>query len=85
MSEKQQHTAARLQKQMQTRYGDGYHHKHNKYHITYRMHYRSHPVLLLEESTEQHDQEKDINASTGLLHHLKLRQIRKRLDKGRIH
>lgn len=81
MSEKQQHTAARMREKMLNRYGDGLHHKHNKLHNPYRQHCRSHPVQL----TNGFEQEKSINGSTGLLHEMKLRKIRKRLDKGRIH
>lgn len=81
MSEKQQHTAARMREQMENRYGDGLHHKHNKLHNSYRLHCRSHPTQL----NNNNDQEKSINGSTGLLHEMKLRKIRKRLDKGRFH
>jgi hypothetical protein len=83
MSEKLQHTAARMREQMENRYGDGLHHKHNKLHISYRQHCRSHPSQVL--SGKNFEQEKDINCSTGLLHEMKLRKIRKRLDKGRFH
>jgi hypothetical protein len=81
MSEKQQHTAARMREHMLSRYGDGLHHKHNKLHNSYRQHCRTHPVKF-EQNPEQ---EKSINGSTGLLHKMKLRKIRKRLDKGRFH
>ena len=81
MSEKQQHTAARMREQMENRYGDGLHHKHNKLHSPYRKHCRSHPMQL----TVENAQEKDINCSTGLLHLIKLRKVRKRLAKGQFH
>ena len=83
MSEKLQHTAARMREQMESRYGDGLHHKHNKLHISYRQHCRSHPIQTNHEQINE--QEKGINCSTGLLHEIKLRKIRKRLDKGRFH
>ncbi len=80
MSEKQQHTSAKLREKMLQRYGDGLHHKHDKCHTLYRQHWRSHPVIIptTMENTE-------INESTGHLREFKLRKIRKRLDKGRIH
>ncbi len=81
MSEKQQHTAARTREQMINRYGDSLHHKHDKYHNLYRQHCRSHPNQL----NNNQDQEQNTNGSTGLLHAMKLRKIRKRLDKGRFH
>lgn len=81
MSEKQQHTVASMREKMLSRYGDGLHHKHNKLHQPYRLHCRSHPNQL----TDNSEQIKDINCSTGLLREIKLRKLRKRLDKGRIH
>ncbi len=81
MSEKQQHTVARMREQMSHRYGDGLPHKHNKLHNPYRQHCRSHPIQM----TDNNEQERDINCSTGLLHEMKLRKVRKRLDKGRFH
>ena len=81
MSEKQQHNAAIMREKMINRYGDGLHHKHDKLHNPYRMHYRTHPVLI----THTPEQEKDINCSTGNIRATKLRRIRKRLDKGRFH
>ena len=81
MSEKQQHTCARMREQMSSRYGDGLQHKHNKLHSPYRQHCRSHPIQMPNST----DQKKDINYSTGLLHEKNLRKIRKRLDKGRFH
>ncbi len=81
MSEKQQHTAASLREKMLNRYGDGLDHKHNKLHHAYRLHCRSHPVQI----NHNYQQEQDINCSTGHLREIKLRKIRKRLDKGRIH
>lgn len=81
MSEKQQHTAANLRNQMENRYGDDLDHKHNKMHLIYRQHCRSHPA----QKRSELDKERSINDSTGLLRQFKLRKIRKRLDKGRIH
>ncbi|KTC84713.1 MULTISPECIES: hypothetical protein [Legionella] len=81
MSEKQQRTAASMREKMLNRYGDGLHHKHDKNHNPYRKHFRSHPV----ENLNGYNEERDSNASTGSLRALKLRKIRKRLDKGRFH
>ncbi|CDZ76179.1 hypothetical protein BN59_00445 [Legionella massiliensis] len=81
MSEKQQRTAASMREKMINRYGDGLHHKHDKNHISYRKHCRSHPAQWLNGKED----EEDTNASTGTLRAVKLRKIRKRLDKGRFH
>ncbi|MDI1351648.1 MAG: hypothetical protein PSV35_02600 [bacterium] len=81
MSEKIQRTAASLREKMINRYGDELRHKHNKNHLSYRQHCRSHPVIL----NTQNDEETSLNGSTGLLREFKLRKMRKRLDKGRIH
>ncbi|AHE68431.1 hypothetical protein [Legionella oakridgensis] len=80
MSEKQQRTAAHVREKMMNRYGDGLHHKHDKSHKPYRQHCRSHPAQMKNNSEKE-----EINESTGLLRAFKLRKIRKRLDKGRIH
>ncbi|KTD66363.1 hypothetical protein [Legionella spiritensis] len=80
MSEKQQGTAAGTREKMLSRYGDGLHHKHNKNHISYRKHYRSHPTKTLNGMDNE-----NIQASSGLMRELRLRKIRKRLDKGRYH
>lgn len=76
MSEKQQGNASAMCQRMLHRYGDGLHHKHDKNHILYRQHGKSHPKSAVEEEKQ---------GSTGLLRIIKLRKVRKRLDKGRIH
>lgn len=81
MSEKIQHTAASLREKMINRYSDGLDHKHNKNHLSYRQHSRSHPC----NQSNGKDEEPALNESTGLLREFKLRKMRKRLDKGRIH
>lgn len=81
MSEKTQRTAASLREKMISRYSDGLHHKHNKFHLPYRQHCRSHPA----NGQNGKDEELDVNCSTGLIREFKLRKMRKRLDKGRIH
>lgn len=84
MSEKQQRTAASMREKMLNRYGDNLHHKHNKNHHLYRKHCRSHPVQT-NGHTSQNEENENENASTGLIRAFKLRKMRKRLDKGRIH
>lgn len=81
MSEKQQHTAASMRDKMIRRYGDGHHHKHDKLHIPYRLHCRSHPAHFINEPGLAMDG----SLFSGQLRAFKLRRLRKRLDKGRIH
>jgi hypothetical protein len=83
MSEKQQHTAARMRDKMKNKYSDDNHHKHDKLHLSYRMHCRSHPVEI--KIPAGSNQELSINSSTGLVHLLKLRKVRKRLARGSFH
>lgn len=80
MSEKQQGTACTMRVKMLQRYGDGLHHKHDKNHIPYRKHFKSHPVI----ESNGIDTNEEMS-STGLVRAINLRKIRKRLDKGRIH
>ncbi|KTD18764.1 Uncharacterised protein [Legionella lansingensis] len=80
MSEKQQRTAASMREKMSNRYGDNLYHKHNKNHLPYRKHCRSHPAQL-----NGHVEEDESTGSTGLSRAFNLRKIRKRLDKGRFH
>ncbi len=80
MSEKKQHTAANLRKKMSNRYEDNFHHKHNKNQSFSRQRWKTHPSDAVNK-----DNEKIMNSSTGLLRELKLRKIRKRLDKGHFH
>jgi hypothetical protein len=81
MSEKKQHTAASMRDKMLSRYGDGLHHKHDKLHLDYRKHFRTHP----NQPNHFINEDKEINESTGQIREFKLRKIRKRLDKGRFH
>ena len=81
MSDKMQHTAASLRDKMIIRYGDGLHHKHDKNHLSYRKHFKSHPCI----QTSSREKKLDINGSTGLIREFNLKKMRKRLDKGRIH
>ncbi|MCH9756456.1 MAG: hypothetical protein K0U37_04615 [Gammaproteobacteria bacterium] len=43
MSERTQRTSAFTREHMAHRYGDDFHHKHDKRHLVYRLHWRSHP------------------------------------------
>ncbi|WP_131781951.1 hypothetical protein [Legionella gresilensis] len=80
MSEKQQGTAYSMREKMLNRYGDSIYHKHNKNHLPYRKHSRTHPVKIMEyENGEAHE---DFTNFTGTI---KLRKIRKRLDNGHDH
>jgi len=81
MSEKIQHTAASLREKMINRYSDGLDHKHNKNHLHYRQHCRSHPSNHINGNGEEVLAE----GPTGLIRKFKLRKMRKRLDKGHIH
>lgn len=80
MSEKLQGTASSMRERMLHRYDDGLQHKHDKNHTHYRKHFRSHPVITSNtvDATEK-------QGSTGMLRTIKLRKLRKRLDKGSIH
>lgn len=81
MPDKIQHTAASMQQKMLARYSDGLPHKHNKHHLEYRQHWRSHPC----NHKNGLDEEDSLNESTGLLRQFKLRKMRKRADKGNAH
>jgi hypothetical protein len=81
MSERIQITAASMREKMINRYSDGLDHKHKKRTLSYRKHCRSHPC----NQNNGKDEESVLNESTGLLREFKLRKMRKRLDKGRIH
>lgn len=81
MRDKMQHNAANLREKMLARYGDELHHKHNKNHLSFRQHCKSHPC------NRYHSKKEGLylNESTGLVREFKLRKVRKRLDKGRYH
>ena len=71
MPDKIQHTAASLQQKMLSRYGDGLHHKHNKHHLEYRQHCRTHPC----NQNNALDEKDHVNGSTGLLRQFNLKKI----------
>lgn len=81
MSEKQQHTGEHTRELMHHRYDDGLHHKHDKCHLPYRQHCRSHPS----QQTDALDRDLEMNASTGECRKRNLQKLRKRFDKGRYH
>ncbi|WP_454781540.1 hypothetical protein [Legionella sp. WA2022007384] len=82
MPDKIQRTAASLQQKMLARYSDGLHHKHNKHHLEYRQHCRSHPCT---QSNGFNEEEEELTGSTGLVRQSNLRKMRKRPDKGNFH
>lgn len=84
MSEKQQHTAEHTCEKMHHRYDDGLRHKHNKSHLVYRQHARSHAMALLGDKDEWHPTSV-IHEPTGQCRKINLRKVRKRFDKGRYH
>ncbi len=81
MSEKQQRTAASMRETMLHHYDDTLHHKHDKYHLTYRQHWPSHPV----QAVNKIEAEKEINKSTGIIRERNLRKFRKQFAKVCIH
>jgi hypothetical protein len=83
MSERLQRTSKKTGENMLNRYPDGLHHKHDKNHRAFRMHYRTHPNLnpnFLKELAADRTE-----VSSELLRELKMRKTRKRYDKGQIH
>lgn len=80
MSEKKQGTTNTTYEKMLGRYGDNIYHKHNKHHGEYRLHYRTHPVQILNTFNEEFE----ARASTGLVRALKLRRMRTRAN-SRLH
>ncbi len=83
MSEKQQHTAARMREQMKIATAMVY--ITNTINYTFLTGNIVDHTHLKQNNGKIIEQERDINCSTGLLHEMKLRKIRKRLDKGRFH
>ncbi|MFI4963328.1 MAG: hypothetical protein ACHP6H_05675 [Legionellales bacterium] len=81
MSDKMQHTATSMREKMISRYGDMLHHKHNKNHIPYRHHYRTHPCI----KPDGLEAELGLNESTGELRKFNLQKTRKRLVKHEFH
>lgn len=80
MSDRAQYTSQKLGEKMLSRYGTEFHHKHNKYHLTYRKHCKSHPCTP---NTEP--ERPDLEGSTGLVRQLNLKRMRKRPQNGGYH
>jgi len=80
MSDKLQFTALRTQEKMKQRYGN-IHHKHNKCHMTFRLHKPTHPAL----PSDGMNKSKNINTSTEHFPIAKLRNVRRRLAYLRYH
>lgn len=81
MAERIQKTAQSMREKMLNRYGDEYHHKHDKNHLSYRFHSRSHPC----DPRKRHDYDVYNAPSKHLNRELNSQKLLKRLDKGRIH
>lgn len=81
MTEKRQGTSLHTHDKMLSRYDDGLTHKHNKNHLIFRRHSKSHPVQPINGSSGDNTQE----LSSGMLGEFKFRKLRKRMDKGHIH
>lgn len=85
MSERLQGTAKAMREKMLNRYDDGLPHKHDKNHIPYRQHYRTHPVQPTFTGPGSTVALDNINHSTGELRLRKLRKYRNRLGKSFVH
>lgn len=87
MSEKTQRTAASMRARMQSRYDDEFHHKHDKCHLPYRKHFRSHPknskIQIINGNATSHNE--DVNCKTGHIREYNFRKTRKRQDRGGYH
>jgi len=81
MSERKQHTSACMRKNMGRRYGDAFHHKHDKRHLEYRLHWRSHPVTIL----RNQDHPEIIKSQPDLFRAFKVKKTCKRLANTSIH
>ncbi|MDF1828308.1 MAG: hypothetical protein P1U39_08530 [Legionellaceae bacterium] len=81
MSERKQHTSACMHENMGQRYGDEFHHKHDKRHLKYRLHWRSHPVTNL----HKQEQPEIIKFQPDLLRTFKIKKTCKRLANTSIH
>lgn len=83
MSEKTQGNARKTQESMERRYQEisSSHHKHDKRHLAYRQHCRTHGVHF----EEKEDMIEKINTPTGTIRKQNLQKIRKRLAKNIFH
>ena len=81
MSERKQHTSACMHENMGHRYGDEFHHKHDKRHLKFRLHWRSHPVTNLRK--QEHPE--IIKSQPDLFRAFKIKKMCKRLANTSIH
>ena len=84
MSDRIQRTAATMRETMLNRYDDGFHHKHDKYHLPYRMHWPSHPRNT-KQLSNGHEQTIEPNKSMSALGKKIVKKTRLRIVKHRIH
>lgn len=84
MSERIQRNAETLREHMLNRYDDGFHHKHNKCHLPYRMHWPSHPSHS-HQLINKHDQTINSNESISEMGKKIIKKTRLRIVKHRIH
>jgi len=80
MSERKQHTSACMHENMGHRYGDELHHKHDKRHLKFRHHWRSHPAKL-----RKQDQAEIIYSQPDLFRTFKIKKMCKPLANTSIH
>ena len=73
MSEKQQHNDYLTQLKMLNNYGDEHQHKHNKSHLSFRKHFKSHPVQIQRIDLDHMDMS-NMERSTGLIRKEKLKK-----------
>ena len=81
MSERIQHTSALMRKKMANRYGNTFTPKHNKCHLDYRQHWKSHPCQIM----RNQEQLGGIKSSTDLFRTSMKEKMWKRLAKTPFH
>jgi hypothetical protein len=80
MSERKQHTSACMHENMGHRYGDEFHHKHDKRHLKFRHHWRSHPA-----NQRKQEQADLIYSQPDLFRTFKIKKMCKPLANTSIH
>jgi len=80
MSERKQHNSHLTGLKMQSDYGDETPHKHNKYHLTYRKHFRSHPIETQIHELD-HGKLSNLERSTGHIRQGNLKKIRTKIQR----
>ena len=84
MSDRTQRTAATMRENMLRRYDDDFHHKHDKCHLPYRMHWPSHPHNKTHLSHEQ-EQTPQAGETSSQLGKRIVKKTRLRIVKHRSH